>query len=83
MRSPIYNLPRHQLNAHSPIDPPPLGADLRRRISCAIDLLIDLLDQDDAMDPAHECEGQELWAGTRGWIGVDPDLESALADQVS
>lgn len=74
------------VNADTPA-PPMSGARLdaptRLRISNAIDRLVDLLDQDDALDPAHECEGQELWAGAHGWIGVDPDLESALADQVS
>lgn len=58
-----------------------LDAQTRLRISNAIDRLIDLLDQDDALDPAHECEGQELWHRTRGWIAVDLDLESALADR--
>lgn len=46
----------------------------RQRIARAIELLIDLLDADDASDPAHECEGQELWHPKLGWIGVDPDL---------
>jgi len=64
------------MNAHSLIRPPPLGADLRRRISRAIDLLIDVLDRDEAADPAHECEGQELFDPARGWIAVDVDLEA-------
>lgn len=51
-----------------------LDEEARQRIARAIETLIDLLDADDASDPAHECEGQELWHPKLGWIGVDPDL---------
>lgn len=60
---------------------PPLGPDLRRRISRAIDLLIEALDRDDALDPANECEGQELFDPVRGWIAIDPDLEANPAER--
>jgi len=60
---------------------PPLGPDLRRRISRAIDLLIEALDRDDALDPANECEGQELFDPARGWTAIDPDLEADPAER--